>query len=339
MGSVEWEMGNKQMSSRSVEVAAPSRLHFGMFSFGQPGVRQFGGVGAMIATPGVLLKITPAARVEIVAPNDDATVVTTVREHVLNVERAGWSSDEFRCRIEITTLPRRHAGLGSGTQLALALAAGLNAFLGHASKSSTELARAVHRGERSAIGTHGFGRGGLLVEAGKLAANEISPLVSRVDMSPDWRWVLICPESEIGLSGEAERRAFEKLPPVPVETTDRLCRLALLELVPAAITADFTRFSEALYEFGHDAGLCFASQQAGPFASPRVAEIVARVRSLGVLGVAQTSWGPTIAALMPDESAAAALVERLQAASNVGSLDLHVAKPNNHGACVQVVGG
>src|SRR6185437_12492214 len=114
-----------------------------------------------------------------------------------------------------------------------------------------ELARSVGRGLRSAIGLYGFAKGGLLFEAGKLSSDEISPLVGRVAVCGAWRWVLLCPREETGLHGESERLAFDRLPPVPPGITDELCSLAALEIMPAAATGDFSRFSDALYRFGH----------------------------------------------------------------------------------------
>src|SRR5580765_7782762 len=64
-----------------------------------------------------------------------------------------------------------------------------------------ELARRAGRGRRSAIGLHGFHEGGLLVEAGKRAPEEISPLVARVDFPDEWRFVLVRPRRATGVSG------------------------------------------------------------------------------------------------------------------------------------------
>ncbi len=46
----------------TIRVTTPSRLHFGMFSFGRAETRQFGGVGAMISAPGIRLTVRPAQR-------------------------------------------------------------------------------------------------------------------------------------------------------------------------------------------------------------------------------------------------------------------------------------
>ncbi len=66
-------------ASRSIELWAPSRLHFGMFSFGHARARQFGGVGAMIDTPGLGLRGSPAERFEAAGPLADRVVVFAER--------------------------------------------------------------------------------------------------------------------------------------------------------------------------------------------------------------------------------------------------------------------
>lgn len=315
------------MPDTVVEVAAPSRLHFGMFSFGQAGVRQFGGVGVMIGTPGVRVRISPAPRLEAAGPHS-----LRVAEFARRAA-AHRGLPEPACRIEVTAAPRPHVGLGSGTALALAVAAGLNAFLGGPPSSPADLALSTGRGARSAIGLYGFAQGGLLVEAGKLPDESISPLVARVELPAAWRFVLVCPADRDGLSGGDERRAFERLRPVAAETTSQLCRLALLGLLPAAAAGRFDEFSDSLYQFNRLVGTCFADWQGGPFASP---ELVERVRRLGAPGVAQSSWGPTLAALVPDEAAATSLVGRLRREPGLGELELTIAAPENRGASIVV---
>ena len=302
------------MNERVVHVAAPSRLHFGMFSFGQAGQRQFGGVGAMIEGPGVKLTVSaspqPSAEGACEVSGPGAERVKSFAQRVFQ----SWKQvPEPNCRIEVHSLPGEHVGLGVGTQLAMATAAGLHAFFDRPWSGPEELAESVGRGERSAIGLYGFQRGGLLVEAGKRHREEISPLIAQVALPAAWRFVLITPKRQVGLSGALERRAFERLPPVPIETTAELCRLALLHLVPSAARADFDDFSRHLYQFGYLAGTCFAAEQGGAYASPGLEQLVERLRAQGVEGVGQSSWGPTLFAVLPEQSAAEALVRWLGA--------------------------
>ena len=82
---------------------------------------------------------------------------------------------------------------------------------------------------------------------------------------------------------------------------------------PAAEAGDFARFSRSVYRFGYQAGLCFAGRQGGAFASQRIAELVEAARNLGVEGVGQSSWGPTVFALLANEEAARRFAEAIAA--------------------------
>jgi beta-RFAP synthase len=315
-----------------VEFSTPARLHFGMFSFGQLSSRRFGGVGTMVKQPGVRLRVSPSERFAATGPLAERVVRTVER-----LVAAGWFESPPPCHIEVVAAPQPHTGLGSGTQLALAVARSLLTFHDRPPPGTDALARATGRGLRSAVGLHGFEHGGLLLEAGKLADDEISPLVARVALCDRWRFVLACPLDEHGLSGEAELRAFEHLPPVPQTLTDELCRVALLEMFPAATARDCPAFGHALDRFGTLAGTCFKSAQGGVFCSPRVARLADSLRACGAAGVAQTSWGPTLAAVVDSDTAANALVERIRAwqataAGDPSRLDITITAPDNHGA-------
>lgn len=315
---------------RSIRVASPSRLHFGMFSFGRTDVRQFGGVGVMVDKPGMELVISPAERLETSGP-----LAGRVREFAERAaQHAAWLPDEIPCCIKVVRAPRSHVGLGSGTQLGMAVAQGLNAFFGGNWQTPQDFARAAGRGRRSAIGLHGAVSGGLLIEGGKRDMEEISPLISRIELPEAWRFVLCWPGGEQGLSGEAETEAFQRLPPVPLETTAVLCQEALLELAPAAAAGDIDRFGESVYRFGRTAGQCFAAQQGSEFANPRVARLVAWLREQGVRGVGQSSWGPSVFALTPDLAAAEKLSAKLASTPEHRGLDIVLAAPANRGAAV-----
>lgn len=321
------------MSDRLLRVSTASRLHFGMFSFGRPGVRQFGGVGAMVAAAGARLVFAAAQRLEVSGPS-----ASRVAEFVERfARRANWLKAPLACRITVEQAPPEHVGLGSGTQLGMALALGLNAWFEGPWRTAAELAASVGRGRRSAVGVYGALLGALLIEGGKLADEELSPLVARIELPDAWRFVLFLPGGKQGLSGTAEERAFDALPPIEEEVTAALCRIALLELAPAAAGGDFERFGESLYQFGRLAGQCFAAQQGGPYADRRIESLVARLRAWGVRGVGQTSWGPTVFALVSGEAKARHLVDAWTNGHTAdgGAPELLIAAPANRGAQIE----
>jgi beta-RFAP synthase len=229
-----------------------------------------------------------------------------------------------------------HVGLGVGTQLGLSLAKGLNVVSQFDDSDPVELARSVHRGLRSAVGTHGFFHGGLIYEAGKTPSEVLGPLAARVDIPATWRFVLVCPRHDIGLSGEAEQRAFARLPDVSREVSIALQKEATQYLLPAAAAADFTGFSDSVYRFGHQAGTIFAAVQGGPYNGPQLTTLVNLIRGWGVRGVGQSSWGPTLFAVCQDHSSAQDLVQKLSREPLAQEAQVHIAHPRNQGAVVIV---
>lgn len=315
----------------SVRVKTPGRLHFGMLSFGDSAVRQFGGVGAMIDSPSIQLTVQPAERLEVVGP-----LCRRVREVAGRWARFHRLAGDPALRIEIESAGREHIGLGVGTQLSLAVVAGLCAACGRSWESAVELAKSAGRGLRSAVGSHGFVQGGLIYDPGKFPAEDMAPLQQRVELPASWRFVLICPKRSTGLSGEAEQQAFARLPPVPENVTAKLTDEIESRMLPAATAGRFSEFGDSVYQYGHAAGMCFAGQQAGPFASAETGRLVQRIRELGVRGVGQSSWGPSVFALQPGDAEASALVSQLESIIDPSESEFIVARPDNNGAQVQV---
>jgi beta-RFAP synthase len=317
--------------SRTVIVTAPSRLHFGLFSFGCTTGRNFGGVGVMVDAPQTRIKLLDSPGFEVTG-----VVADRVRAFACRAARAWSLAEPLPCRIDVTAAPREHIGLGSGTQLALSVAAGIAAFFLDRSLDPVDLAHAVGRGTRSAVGTYGFGLGGLIVEAGKTSAESLAPLAARVEIPAAWRFVLMCPQAGQGVWGDAEDAAFAALPPVPETISRSLRQIAMADLLPAASAADFERFSAAMHRYGRLAGSCYTFQQGGPYANPQLARWVDILRALGVEGVTQSSWGPTLFALVPDEAAAHHVVHSLRGLADMDGTDFWIAAPNNQGARIKL---
>jgi beta-RFAP synthase len=316
--------------SRQVQIAAPSRLHFGLWSLAGSG-RQFGGIGAMVDRPGLRLSIDPADELKAAGP---------LSQRALEFARR-WAAFHRlplpACGIRIQDVPAEHAGLGTGTQLGLAVAAGLNAYCGLPSQSPQELAISVGRGLRSAVGSYGLVLVGLIVEMGKLPQEPISPLDCRIDLPEAWRFVLVQPTGLSGLAGDCEAEAIAGLPDIPATTTQSLIAEVRDRLVPAAATEDFALFATSLHRYGHEAGLCFAARQGGPYNGPVLTALVDRIRALGYEGVGQSSWGPTLYVAAPSQGEAERLVQLLGPETAAQTLELTIARPANRGAAIVVL--
>lgn len=212
---------------RSVTVTAGSRLHFGLFAFDATPGPSFGGAGLMIAEPRLQVRATRAASFSVSGP-----LAHRAGKIVAKLIEAGLAAEPPRCHLEIVAAPPEHSGLGSGTQLSLAVATAITRLESSAPRDVLVLAACLNRGRRSAIGTHGFAQGGLLVDAGKPAADVIARLAKRVELPAAWRVVLLLPDVRKGIAGDAEERAFARLPAVSSQTTAQLRALRKIRSFP-----------------------------------------------------------------------------------------------------------
>jgi beta-ribofuranosylaminobenzene 5'-phosphate synthase len=294
------------MSARgSVFVEAPARLHFGVLDLRGRLGRCFGGLGAAIPAPSLLLEATPALRISAEGPDADRGVEFATRFLAFH-----GLSDGVRLVLH-RTIPG-HAGLGSGTQLGLAVARAL-AELHGLPADPVELARATGRGKRSAIGTWTFALGGFIVEGGRRPGSErIAPLLARFPVPESWRCVVAVPSGGRGLSGEEEARAFDELPSPPDREVEQVSHLVLMQLLPALVEADLPSFGEALSAVQRITGTWFAAQQGGVFAPGPTERLVADMAAAGAPGVGQSSWGPAAYGLVESGAAASELAERVR---------------------------
>lgn len=294
------------MSSRSsVFVEAPARLHFGVLDLAGRLGRHFGGLGAAIPCPSLLLEASPSA--QLTASGPDWARALEFAKMFLSFHHLPESGRLFIHR----AIPS-HAGLGSGTQLGLAVARAL-AELHGIEANTLELAAAVARGKRSAIGTWAFALGGFIVEGGrKIGSGDIAPLLARYEVPSTWRCVVAVPQGPRGLSGEAEIKAFDRLPPPPDRDVERVSHLVLMQLLPALVEADLSSFGDALSAVQRITGAWFAGQQGGIFAPGSTQQLVADMAEWGAVGVGQSSWGPAAYGLVSSDEEAMSLAQRVR---------------------------
>lgn len=302
------------MSSRgSVFVVAPARLHFGILDLTGSLGRSFGGLGAAIPCPSLLLEVGPAEQMSSEGP--DAGRAAQFARRFLDARGLPGAA-----RLVVHRAIPSHTGLGSGTQLGLAVARAL-AELHGIPADPVELAGAVGRGKRSAIGTWTFALGGFIVEGGRrLGSEEMAPLLARFAIPDSWRYVVAVPHGPRGLSGAAEARAFDQLPPPPAGDPERVSHLVLMQLLPALVEGDLPSFGQALSAVQRITGGWFAQEQGGVFAPGPSERLVERMVAWGAAGVGQSSWGPAVYGLVASPPEARELAARVREAMGPGGV-------------------
>lgn len=241
----------------------------------------------------------------------------------------------YRARIEAAIPP--HAGLGSGTQLALAVGVALARLEGRG-ETSRMLAETLDRGARSAIGMAAFETGGFIVDGGRGQRDAAPPILMQAAFPTNWRALLVLDSRAEGVHGERETAAFARLREFPDSLAGHLCRLVLMRLMPGVIEADLAAFGAGLTEIQQIVGAHFAAAQGGsPWTSPAVGRIVAAMGDAGAVGLGQSSWGPTGFAFVDGQDAADRLYCSLVEKAMAEGVEIRIARGRNCPASVEAV--
>ncbi len=279
-----------------MQVVAPARLHMGFIDMHGGLGRSFGSIG--LSLQDIVTHVTAVASNDVViqgpCSHRASIIAGRMLEHL-----------DIRQGVEITiheAIPE-HAGLGSGTQLSLAVGSAI-AKLYDKAISSREIATLMERGARSGIGVGTFTRGGFIVDGGRAEATEVPPITTRLDFPEAWRMLLIFDTSLQGVHGRSEQAAFHDLPAMDEAVAAHLCRLALMQLLPALVEENCSVFGSAITEIQRIVGDHFAPAQGGRYCSPLIADILPWLQTHGAAGVGQSSWGPTGFALVANETQA-----------------------------------
>jgi beta-RFAP synthase len=297
----------------TVRVAAPARLHLGMLDVAGNGTRRFGGIGLAVDRPATVVEASAADELSVEGPEAERALTAARRcLDALGLPRGA--------RVRVREAIPAHAGLGSGTKLALAVSAAL-ATLHGATPAPPELARAAGRGARSAVGLWTFALGGFVVEGGRRAGVDApAPLLARHAMPEPWRCVLIVPAAEPGLSGPAEEAAFADLRPEP-ERAALIAQIVLTSLLPALVERDIAEFGAALTRLQRLVGDAFAPVQGGTF-HPRAGGLVEALLRHGAPGAGQSSWGPAVYGIVASDADGRELMARLEPEIDGAAMEL-----------------
>jgi beta-RFAP synthase len=317
---------NVEPMTERVEVCGTARLHLGFLDLNFAMGRRFGSIGMALDAPCTRVVLQRAREDAVHGP--DASRAARYMATMLRAcgVQAGHA-------LTVAEAIPAHGGLGSGTQLALAVATAVRRLHGLAPALRADAAL-LERGVRSGIGVALFEQGGLVVDGGRGAREELPPLLARLDVPAEWRVLLVLDPARQGLSGAREAEAFARLPPLAAGLAAETCRQVLIGALPAVAEDDLVAFGAAIARIQEIAGDHFAPAQGGRFTSARVTAALDALREAGATGIGQSSWGPTGFAFMQGEAAARASLARMQASGVSDGLDIRICRALNRGATI-----
>ncbi len=312
-----------------VYVKTPARLHFGLIDLNGDLGRFFGGLGVGINQPNVVLEAQLSEELSITGKKIE--LVETIANHFL--ETYGIKAN---VSINVKQAIPEHSGLGSGTQLSLAVATALSKLF-NIDATTQKLAEIMGRGQRTSVGTTIFEKGGFVVDGGKFAGrNNFPTTIFRHPFPQGWIFVVVVPNVKKGLAENEETTAFKMLAPMTAEEAGRMCRLIMMKLLPSLLERDIKGFGEGLTQIQKVIGNYFAKVQGGTYSSQVATEGIALLQNIGAYGAGQSSWGPTFYGLtMKDQ--AEKIKAKMQAflSEDVGG-QVFTAKANNRGAYIKI---
>lgn len=310
-------------------VKTGARLHLGQLDLNGSLGRLYGGLGVAIDQPCLEMTVERNDNLSIISPDGEHKRIQSITKKYLEFYQLPGA------KINLRQFMPSHSGLGSGTQLSLALGFAITRVY-ELQPSLAELAGITDReSSRSGIGVAAFEQGGFLLDGGipvtkARSSFNVPPLLTRMPFPEEWAMILALPDKEEKMYGIKEQNTFNSLSPMDEQVSGKISRLLLMKLLPGLIEKNLASFGQAVTEIQKHVGNYFAPVQGGPYACALGAELAEYLLSQGAAGVGQSSWGPTIYGFTHQEKKDDLLERTRNFLGNRGRV--WVAKGINHGA-------
>jgi len=324
-----------------VYVKTPSRLHFSLIDMNGRIGRVDGSLGLALNHPNVVLEASKSEEIEV--RGEERVFVEKLASVFLTHFKI-----LFGAQIKVKSTIPKHVGLGSNTQLSLAVASALSKIYG-IKKTTRELAIIMKRGGTSGIGVAAFEKGGLILDGGHSFGREgekqsflpssaskaqPAPVLVRYAFPEDWFFVIAIPHIHRGVHGEEEIRVFEERCPINVAYVGKACRIILMKILPALLERNIEDLGSGLTEL-QDAGFASATKD---LMHPIVRRCIRFMLKKGAYGAGQSSFGPSTFGLVQGEDEARKLRDLVvDFLGGTGGGDVFHTSANNRGATVKIV--
>jgi len=296
----------KRCPKKKITIIAPARLHFGFLNWNQemdPSIGSFG-----MALNDFVTQVTAEKSRKLVVEGPQKDLAKRLIKRLLIKNNFSTS-----VKVIIEKAIPNHAGLGSGTQLALALGYAVYSLFNQKIKM-VDIARLLERGKRSGIGIGAFRYGGVLVDNGKLSQesrfDRVPKIIARIPFPKNWRIILILDRSIKGIHGKKEKIVFKKLPSYPRKISRKFYKILITKALPSLTKKNIENFGRAITAIQEIIGDHFSQFQGGSYSSHKVKKAVKWLKQMGVSGYGQSSWGPTGFVFVSNEKKALRIMQR-----------------------------
>ncbi|MFW9914540.1 MAG: beta-ribofuranosylaminobenzene 5'-phosphate synthase [Candidatus Thorarchaeota archaeon] len=333
-----------------IEIKTPSRLHFGLIDLNGEFGRIDGGVGIALKEPGWHLTISQSDQDH---KTDSITISGPQKSLLQNIvlhylKQRGIPTSGYHMDVQ-KAIPS-HVGLGSKTQLSLAIGSALEMLYQGIDKKPPvrQIARLMQRGGTSGIGVNSFANGGFCVDCGhsfgagkekesflpsRASRAAPPPIVLKTSFPEEWHIVLAIPSVSPGASGESEIEIFRENCPIGSKDVEKLSRTVLMQIIPAILEKDIESLGEGLKTFQAIGFKRIEILQQNPI----VQELIQAAEDVGSNASGMSSFGPTTFCVVENKGKAIEIREIWQnnMDEKMGGMAL-VTCANNTGAVLSI---
>lgn len=331
-----------------VKITTPCRIHLSLIDENGYTGRVDGGIGLMLDQPNVVFEASNSAdEFQIECDQYYRESIEVINEKASKIfKELNISNKNFHFNLE--KYYPSHVGLGSKTQLSLAIATAI-AKLKNIDLTTQQLTRLVERGGTSGIGWRGFETGGFILDAGhefgigkeketflpSSACSHAHPALTifRYPIPENWRFVIVIPNLKKGAYGDEEIGIFQKYAPIPKEEVNEVSHQILMKVLPGILKNNLKSFGDGLKRIQ---SIGFKKIEI-ELQNDIVKRLLNFFEDYGVNAYAMSSFGPSVIGITKSDAEAAKLKETLQEFLKPDGGHIYISKPNNSGAKIEII--
>ncbi len=331
-----------------VRITTPCRIHLSLIDENGYTSRVDGGIGLMLNQPNVVLEVSNHANKFTIECDryyrESVQVINQKASKIFKLFHINNKNFHF----DLKKYYPRHVGLGSRTQLSLAIGTAI-ATIKDMDIPVKEITKMVERGGTSGIGWRGFETGGFILDGGhdfgvgkekedflpSSSAGSANPAltISRYNIPENWRFVLVIPNVKPGAHGEDEVKIFKNYTPIPREEVNEVSHQILMKVLPGILKNDLKCFGEGLKRIQ---SIGFKKIEIS-LQHQIVRDILMFFENYGVKAYGMSSFGPSVIGITETDAEAEKLKKSVEEFTKDIGGHYYICKPNNNGAKIEYI--
>jgi len=331
----------------SLRITTPCRIHLSLIDENGYTGRVDGGIGLMLDRPNVIFEASNSAKEFKIEAHkyyrESIEVINEIASKVFKTFNISNKNFHFNLKRYFPS----HVGLGSKTQLSLAIATAITKLKNLTHLTMDEITKLVERGGTSGIGWRGFETGGFILDGGhdfgkgkeketflpssaSTAANPALTIFTQ-KIPENWRFVLVIPNVKKGAYGDEEIIVFQNNAPIPRNEVNEVSHQIIMKIIPGIMKNDLKCFGEGLKRIQN---IGFKKIEIS-LQHKVVKDLLKFFEDYGLKAYGMSSFGPSVVGVVESDSEAEILLREVQKKQKNGGGHIYICKPNNTGAKIE----